>query len=435
MTKDDSNTTRRTYLKSTAVAGAAGMAGLSGCLSGMGGGGDGGGDGEKLEILHGWSGGDGKAAFNALHSGFEEKHPDAKTKVQPVGGGGNTDLNTLISKRLGNDNPPGSWADWPGKNLLQFTSEGILGDIGTDVWGKNGMKDAYLDGPKKAAKPDGKFVAVPLNIHRMNNLFYNKKVVKKAGVDPSSIESPKDLTAALKKVDENTNAVGMAQSTKGPWTTLQLWASVFLAEAGWDSYQQFMKGKGKQSEIESAFKTLADYSKYFSNDASTIGWKEANKMVIDGKAAFIHQGDWAAGMYSGQDFTFEEDWGHVPFPGTDGYYAMNMDSFVFPKDGPAPETAKKFLRYCGTKEGQVKFNTKKGSIPPRDDVSTEKFGKFQTAQIEEFRSSKAQPPSIAHGLGVKPDVLTNLNTALKQKFSSYSDENASKVAKAFTNAF
>ncbi|WP_435333339.1 ABC transporter substrate-binding protein [Haloarchaeobius sp. TZWWS8] len=404
----------------------------AGCLSGFTGGS---GDSGTLEVLHGWSGGDGQAAFDAMLEGFKEAHGDVDIDAQAIGGSGNTTLDQRVNTRLGNDNPPGSWADWPGKNLLQFTDEDLLGSIGEDVWGKNDMKNAYLEGPKQAAKPDGEFVAVPINIHRMNNLFYNKSVVEKAGVDPSSITDASSLVDALQKVDENTDAVGMAQGGKKPWPTLQLWATVLLAQQGPEGYKKFTEGKLGQEPIAKAFKTIVDYSEYYSSDVSTIGFKEAANMVIDGEAAFIHQGDWVAGLFAGSDFKYGDDWDYVPFPGTKGHYALNMDSFVYPKGSAAPEAAKTWLTYCGTKDAQIRFNKEKGSIPPRSDVSPDEFPEFQATQMKDFKNSKSQPASVAHGLAVRPEVLSKLKTAISNNFSEYSDDAATATAKAFTNAF
>ncbi|WP_435096459.1 ABC transporter substrate-binding protein [Halarchaeum sp. P4] len=426
---DDNTTksvTRRGYLT---AAGATGVAALAGCAGGGGG-------SKELEILHGWSGGDGAAAFDSMLKGFKEAYPDVTVNDKAIGGGGNTSLNTRINTRLGNNNPPSSWAEWPGKNLIQFTDADLLGDIEEDVWSKNNMKEAYLQGPKDAAKPAGTYVAVPTNIHRMNNLFYNQTVIDEAGVDVSSIKTPSDLTAALQKVEENTDAIGMAQSSQSPWTTLQLWASVFLGQSGWEAYQAFMEGNGDKAAIADAFKTINEYSEYFNSDAGTVGWQEANNLLINGKAGFFHQGDWAAGMYSGtENFAYKSDWNHAVFPGTDGHYAMNMDSWVYPSNNPSPEQTKKWLTYVGTKDAQIRFNTKKGSIPPRSDVPMDEFSEFQTNQYSDFQDSSAQPPSVAHGLATTPGVLSSLKTAISQNYSGYSDSAAEKTAQAFVDAF
>lgn len=425
----DNDLSRRRYLKGASAAGAASLAGLTGCL-GLGGGGS-----EPVELLHGWSSGDGSAAFEAMHEGFQEAH-DTETDVNAIGGSGNTTLNARISTRLGNDNPPSSWAEWPGQNLTQFTSEDLLADIEEDVWGENDMKDAYLQGPQEAAQVDGQYVAVPTNIHRINNLFFNKSVVESAGIDPASLETPADLVEAAATVEEETDAIGFAQAMTNPWTTLELWACVFLGEHGEEAYTSFIEGEGDRDAVQSSWETVVELSEYFNDDAGTVNFQQANQYILDGDAAFFDNGDWAAQMYiSQEDFAFEEDWGHVAFPGTSGMYSLNMDSWVYPANAPNPEGTKQWLRYLGTKDAQVRFNTRKGSIPPRSDVSTEEFGPFQTSQIGDFQESEAQPPSIAHGLATTPEVLTNLKNAVSNNFSVGSMDSASATADAFMNAF
>jgi glucose/mannose transport system substrate-binding protein len=156
-------------------------------------------------------------------------------------------------------------------------------------------------------------------------------------------------------------------------------------------------------------------------------------MVINGEAAFIHQGDWAAGQYDAQDgFNYDENWNYVPYPGSQGTYSIVVDSFVFPRNNPSPDAARKFLSYCGTKDAQRRFNPIKGSIPPRTDVSSEPFGSFLKQQREDFENSSAQPATIAHGTGVTPSVKSSIEGA----FASFtSNWNVSQTYNSIRQAF
>jgi glucose/mannose transport system substrate-binding protein len=410
MTRDDTTVNRRTVLKGAGVAGAVGLAG---CL--------GGGGGEPLEVQHWLTGGDGADAVQALFDGFREEYPDLEITENPVSGGGGENLHTVIKKRILNDNPPSTWQAWPGANLVPYTDAGKLEDIEESVWSQNDMKNAYLDGPKQAAQPAGNYVTVPINIHRLNNLFYNTAVIEDAGVDPSSIESPSDLVAAMEQV-EAAGYVGMAQQTGSAWSTGQLFAQVLLGEYGNDTYEAFTEGEISANEdaIKDALSIVSDYSEFYPEDAGSISWTEANEYVINGEAGFFHQGDWAAGMYrSAEEFEYDSDWSQVPFPGTDGMYALNMDSFPFPSNNPSPETTEKFLTYCGTVDAQERFNPKKGSIPPRTDVPKDEFGPFLQNQMDEFANSDAQPRSLQHGLALDPDTLTAFGDAMSTFISEY----------------
>lgn len=449
MTDSDNGHTRRRYVQLAAGAGIAGLAGCSG-----GGGGDSGGSGNgstsetttsssgggasaTLEVQHWWTGGDGGDAIQSLFDGFKEKYPEVEVEQNPVSGGAGQNLKSVIKKRILNNNPPSSWQAWPGKNLLPYTEADKLVDIEESVWSHNDMKNAYMDGPMNAAKPDGNLVTVPLNIHRLNNLFYNPQVLSDAGVSIDDISTPSDLVDAMATVESETEAHGMVQATSGPWTTLQLWETIFLGEHGLDTYNTFIDGNGGDVETEAkdALSIVKQYREHWNDDSDSLSWTQANNEFISGNAAFFHNGDWAAGMYYGaEDFEYGTHWDHVAFPGTDGLYTLVMDSFPFPANNPSPEATKKFLRYVGSVDAQQRFNPKKGSIPPRTDVPKEPFNPFSQDQMDDFSNSDSQPPSIAHGLATSPETLTNLENATATFTSNWDvDATFSAYVSAFGN--
>lgn len=413
--------TRRRLLGTTAALGAAGFAG---CMGGGGNNSSGGGGGGTMEVLHGWTGGDGATAVENLISGFNEAHPDINANFQPVGGGGNTNLDTTISNRAQNGNLPSSWADWPGKNLVQFTSADLLGDIGDSVW-TDELRNNYSEAAQTYAQVgesadsigNGPYVAVPIGSHRMNDLFYNVNVIEAAGVDPTSFSTPGDLVGALQQVDQNTDAVGMAQARQNPFTTLQLWEVVMQGQSGYQAFMDFLNGNGNADAVRSAFETIQQYAQYYNSDVSSISFTTANQKFMNGEAAFVHNGNWAAGAYRNQDgFEYETDWNHVTFPGTEDMYGMHLDSFPMPADGPTPEAARTFLSYVGSPDAQVRFNQYKGSIPPRTDVSSDAFGPYLTQTMEEYGNLQQKPPTIAHGLAVTSDVLSELEGVITNEF-------------------
>ncbi|WP_232685625.1 ABC transporter substrate-binding protein [Halobacterium zhouii] len=405
-TQDESQLSRRTYLTAAA---AAGSAGIAGCL-GMGGDSS----GSALEVLHAWTGGDGERAINALTSKFKEQHPDMKTDFRPIGGGGNTNLNTVMSKRLGNNNPPSSFAGWPGANLTQY--EGILGDA-SEAW--KGLEDKHIEEAVSLSKYDGTFRAMPIGSHRLNDLFYNKKVLEEAGVNPEDITSHSQLISALEKVGQNTDKVPMAQGMKLPWTTLQLFAVTLLSTQGYQAYMDFTKGNGDKAKVTDALESTKQIlNNHVNDDASSIGLTGALDKIMSGNAAFIHQGNWAAGAFGGKEnFEYGEDWGHITYPGTQGMYTLHIDSFIKPGNNPSPEKTTKWLSFAGTKEAQIAFNTRKGSIPTRTDIGTSEFGDYLTNTIEEFQNADEKPPTLAHGLAVSASTLTKLKGDINDNFT------------------
>lgn len=384
-----------------------------------------------LEVLHGWTGGDGAAAWEKLASMFESQYSDVKTNFRAIGGGGNVNLDSVVARRLANRNAPDSFAGWPGKNLFKYG--GRLGNM-TDVWEEEGFVDNINPAAAKLCRYNGEYRAVPIGSHRLNNLFYNIEVFEDAGVDPESIESHSDLISAYDEIQSNTDAVPMAHSMKGPWTQLQLWAAIMLGEQGYDAYMSFIDGEGDKEKVQSSLEKMQEIvGNYINDDASTIGFTEANQKVIDGKAATIHQGNWAYSMYrSNDDFNFEEDWGWMAYPGTEDMYTLHMDSFIFTRDNNAPLKQEEWAAFVGQKDAQIEAGNRKGWVPLRTDIDSSKLTDFLQLTADHLKNKSKQPPTIAHGLAVEPEQMGACKSAFGNDFMGPFD--AETTAQALIDA-
>ncbi|WP_440771148.1 ABC transporter substrate-binding protein [Natronorubrum sp. DTA28] len=401
---------RRRYLQAT---GAAGIAALAGCS-------DEAADEDQLEVVHWWTAGGEEEAFEALMDGFEEEYPDYEPNPNPAPGGAGTAIDTAIQTRVLDEDPPSTFQIWPGEALRTYTDADALAPVG-DHW-EDDAHDAYLDSVVEASSPEGDVVAVPINIHRLNNVFYNVEVLDDVGIDPEEIESPEDLLDAFEAADD-AGYVGLAQQTQEAWGILQLWEVVFTGQHGVDAFQRFLDGEAAdlEEEIHESLSLVEEYSEYFNEDASTVSWDEANAGVITGDTAFHHNGDWAAGEYQAadddEDFAYGEQWDYMPFPGTEDVYTMVMDSFVMPTNNPSPDATEAFMEYCSTVDAQERFNPLKGSIPPRTDVPTDEFPPFLQDQMDDFEASAEQITSISHGSGLEP----GLSNEVEEEFAVFTD--------------
>jgi glucose/mannose transport system substrate-binding protein len=417
MTDQDRRLSRRHFVGAT---GAATLAGLAGC-SGGGDGGDGsdgsdGGGGNTLEVLHAWTGGDGARAAEALVAAFEEEYPDVDYEFNPIGGGGNQNLDAVVANRLQNGDPPSSFANWPGPNLQRY--EGVLGEVDS-VWESEGFEDVMVDEAVDLHQYNGAYRAVPLGSHRLNCLFYNTSVVEEAGVDPDSLTSVSAFIDALETVQSETDAIPMTHGASGTWTTTQLFASTMLGQEGYDAYMSFLDGSPDEAAVRATFESLAEIlGNYINEDASSIGLTESNQNIIEGNAAFIHQGNWAAGAYrNAEDFAYDEDWGFKTYPGSEGMYMLHFDSFLYPSSNPSPDATEQFMAFVGSEAAQVAFNQYKGSIPTRTDVDMSQFGPYLQETQEDFAEADERPPNLQHGLGVPSETMTSLNEVISSEFS------------------
>ena len=142
----------------------------------------------SVEVVHWWTSGGEKAAVDVLKAQVEK---DGFTwKDGAVAGGGGATAMTVLKSRAVAGNPPGV-AQIKGPDIQEWASTGLLDtDVLKDV-AKEEKWDSLLD--KKVSdtvKYDGDYVAVPVNIHRVNWLWINPEVFKKAGItkNPTTLE-------------------------------------------------------------------------------------------------------------------------------------------------------------------------------------------------------------------------------------------------------
>ncbi|AWB26867.1 ABC transporter substrate-binding protein [Halococcoides cellulosivorans] len=359
----------------------------------------------RVELVHRLAGGDGRAALEAFLAGIDDVRVET-TLVDDVG--------LTVKTRLLREEAPDCWIGWPGRTLEPYVQAGMLADAGP-VW-TDDVRAAYREGPREAARIDGVFRAVPITIHRINNLFFHPDPVDRAGVDLERVDSPAALIDALERIDEAVEAHPIAFPMKNPWTVLQAWETILVALAGASGYREILDGRVRdhRDAVERALDIVARLADLAAPDALYSSLTRANDRFIEGSAVTITQGDWVAGQYVDRaDMEYGTDWDHVAVPGTGDAYVMNMDAVVATAaEDRDLDAVHALLAYAASVDGQRRFNQKKGSIPPRSDVSMDAFGPFRQDQARAFDAARSQPVSLTHGLGVSPTRLVECKTAM-----------------------
>jgi glucose/mannose transport system substrate-binding protein len=401
------------FTRRAAVA-AVGVAALL-TASACGGGNDGGGTGpKKVEVFTWWADGGEKAGLDGLVSQFGTACAGQTFENGAVAGGAGANAKQVLASRLQQGDPPDTFQAHAGAELLDYINAGQIEDLSADYdsWG---LKQAFPQGLIDNLTVDGKIYSVPANIHRANVVWTNKKVVSDAGITTD----PKDMTefiADLNKVKAKGIAAPLAVGKD--WTQLMLFESVLITDLGADKFTGLWNGATDWND-PAVTKGINDFKQmltYTNKDRDALDWTDAEKLVMDGKAAYQLMGDWEAADLDAKGF---KDYGYFTFPGNGATFQWLADSFVLPKGAKNPEGTKCWLKTVGSAEGQKAFNTKKGSIPARTDATAADYPQYQQAAIADWKSAK-QVPSCAHGSACSQGWQGAANSALGA-FSSNSD--------------
>ena len=369
----------------------------------------------EVEVLHYWTSGGEAKSVAELKKILESKGHSWKDFA--VAGGGGDSAMTVLKSRAVAGNPPTA-AQVKGPSIQEWGDQGVLADI-SDVASAGDWDNLLPSVVSDVMKHEGKYVAAPVNVHRVNWMWANPAAFEKAGASvPTNWD---DFFAAADKL----KAAGITPIAHGgqPWQDFTVFESVVLGVGGSDLYNKVFveldeDAMTSPSMVKSfeIFKRLKDYM-----DSGFPGrdWNVATGMVIEGKAAMQFMGDWAKGEFTAAGKKPGSDFLCLPAPGTNGAFTFNIDSFILfnQKDKSAQEAQDALAASIMEPEFQEVFNLNKGSIPARLNMARDKFDSCATDSMDQFVSSamsKELVPSVAHGMaayssvaGAMTDVVTN----------------------------
>jgi len=355
----------------------------------------------EVEVLHWWtSGGEAKAAAELKASMQKKGHT---WKDFAIAGGGGDAAMTVLKSRVVSGNAPAA-AQIKGPSIQEWAREGVLANM--DEVAKAEKWDELL--PKVIAdglKYKGNYVAAPVNVHRVNWLWANPEVFKKAGAKvPTTWDEFFVAAEALKKA----GIIAVAHGGQN-WQDFTTFESVALGVGGPEFYRralvQLDQGALKSPTMLKVLETFKKVKDYTDKNAPGRDWNLATAMVIKGEAGMQLMGDWAKGEFIAAGKTPGKDFVCVAAPGTAKSYTYNVDSFVlFKLKDPANQKAQQELAVAIMgPEFQEVFNLNKGSIPVRLNMKLDKFddcAKLSAADFVASSKSGALVPSIAHGMAV-----------------------------------
>ena len=221
---------------------------------------------------------------------------------------------------------------------------------------------------KQYQSPDGKYYQLPWKSNPVM-IFYNKKLLKKAGVDP---EHP-PLATYAQFLDTARKIVksGTAPAAIYPSPTSEFYQSWF------DFYPLFIAQTGKQLVVDGKpqfdspdGQQVAAFWKTLYSEGLAPNEKYNGDPFADGKAAMAIVGPWAVAVYGDKI-----DWGVAPVPTSGGKPAGDVQTFSDEKSigmfsaCKNRGTAWDVLKFATSKQQDGAFLQASGQMPMRQDLT------------------------------------------------------------------
>lgn len=371
-----------------------------------------------VEVLHWWTSGGEAAALNILKKDLASQ--GVGWQDMPVAGGGGEAATTTLKARVSAGNPPTA-AQLLGMAVKEWAAVDSLGDISTIAKAEN-WESVVPDAVKNFAINDGKWVAVPVNIHRPNWLWINRAIFEKHDLTPPT--TWKEFNAVAKTLKE-AGVIPLAHGGQ-PWQDATLFDDVVLGIGGPEFYRAAIhnldpKALGSET-MKAVFDEMRIIRGFVDDNFSGRDWNLATAMVINGQAAMQLMGDWAKGELIRAGVTPGKEVLCVTAPGTEGSFLFITDFFAFFDVNKKKQSSQQAMAAAVmSPEFQEAFNLVKGSIPARTDVSSEKFDVCGQKSITDIASANANGTllgSLAHGHGQTSSVQRAIIDVVTEHFNS-----------------
>ncbi|MBX3531812.1 MAG: carbohydrate ABC transporter substrate-binding protein [Rhizobiaceae bacterium] len=367
----------------------------------------------ELEVTHWWTSGGEAAAVAELAKAFDASGD--KWIDGAIAGSGGVARPIMISRITGGD-PMGATQFNHGRQAEELVQAGLMLDLTAlaekEKWKEIVHPSSLLD----SCTLDGKIYCVPVNIHSWQWIWLSHKAFQDAGVAVPT--NWNEFVAAAPKL----RAAGKVPLAMGnqPWQASGAFGVIAIAIAGLDAWKAVNIDKNAEvaggPEYAKVFEAAAN-ARAFREGSNVQDWNQATNMVITGAAGGQIMGDWAQGEFAVAGQVAGKDYSCLPGLGVNKLISTGGDAFYFPKlKDPEKEAAQ--LRLASlmlSKQVQVAFNLKKGSLPVRGDVDLSAANDCMKQGLEILASGNILPDG---NQTLTPDTQGQIEDLMTEFWSS-----------------
>lgn len=370
--------------------------------------------GGEIEVLHYWEVGDDAKAAALLKSTLQRQGHTWKDFA--VADGGNGLALSLLRSRVLSGNPP-SAAQIKGPVIQQWAQQGALANM--DEVARAEHWDAVLPKPvSDAVKFKGSYVAVPVNVHRLNWLWVNMGILHQAG---ARIPTTWDEFFAAAEAMKRAGFTAVAHGGQ-PWQDFLLFETVALGVGGPDFHRKAFVALDPEAlagpVMVRALQTFRRIKGYTAPATFGRDWIWASQKLARGEAGMQLMGDWAKPVLLAAQHDSSLEFACVPAPGTAKAFSFVVDSFAMFKVNSAAKAAaqRDFAAALLSPAVQEEFNLGKGSIPVRLGMNLARFDRCAKLSGTAFQSA-----ARAHTLvpGISMSVPPAIEDAMREAVSAY----------------
>lgn len=363
-----------------------------------------------VEVFHHLEVGPDREAAQVLKDALKERgHP---WKDFAIATGGSGLAAPILRSRVRLGNPP-SVAQMKSSAMRHWAGRGAL--LPLDDIARAGKWDEALPAAvADAMKHEGRYVGVPINIHRVNWLWINARVLKASGAAaPASWD---EFFAAAEAMER---AGFTAVEVRGqPWELLLMFESVVLGVGGPEFYRRALLEHDAAAltgpVMEQALQTFRRIKAYTRAARPERG--RADESFVQGGSGMLFSGDWVAPRLK-IHARHVPDFLCVPAPGSAGSFSFTIDAFaMFKTRAHDVQAQQDFAAIVMTPAVQREFNLRKGSIPSHKAVSLRDFPACARQSAAAFQAA-AQGRGLVPALGTA--LLAEQEDVLRQALSEF----------------
>lgn len=373
-----------------------------------------------LQVLHWWSSASEREAARVLAEQMAQEGLVWRDAVIP-GGAGIGAGKVLRGRVLAGDAP--EVTQMVGVGIAEAAAMGLLLQL-DDVAREGRWTRALFPTVDEGIRHRQRVVAAPLGIHRVNQLFVNRRVFERLGLAPPRSWAEFEQVAPRLKA---AGVVPLAQSAEA-WQVATLFESLVLAEGGAALHRALFVAHGLPAvddpRLAAALQRLRALKPHMwlagtSPAIPEQPWTRTLDRLVRGEAAMMVMGDWVKGELMQAGWLPGRDFECLAAPGTEGVHLYSVDSFTFFAQDYARAAAQQQLaRLVMTPALQVRYNEAKGSVTVRRDADPARMDRCARQSWTDFGKGAASlAPSLVHRMATDEASKDAIVAELHRYFS------------------